>query len=198
VRSIYDEQFKNAGALWSDLPLLGGDLYGLDGTLSLTSKALYAVGFSGWVRLLLRSRMPRGVRPVEKAHRADFYADAVSFADIPINAYTRPMYPEFLGRFNWPPNIVTIMLIDNLSLLLEIRIYRQIDSPSSRSRMASILSLLTSNLPARDPRLGKESCRPAEVRTVSSIILLMRDSISLPKQDEPISDRRAKVYMGSE
>jgi len=119
--------------------------------LGFTSEALYAVGFPGWVRLLLGSWMSGCVRPVEKAYGADFYADAVSFADIPVNAHPRSMYPEFLGRFHRPPNIVTIVLIDNLSLLLKIRIYGQIYSHETRSGMASILSFLTSNSLAGNP-----------------------------------------------
>jgi len=175
-------------ALWSDSPLLGGDLYSLHWTLGFTSEALYAVGFSGWVRLLLGSWMSGCVGPVEKGYGADFYADAVSFADIPINPHTRSVYSEFLGRFNRPPNIVTIVLIDNLSLLLKIRIYGQIFSPETRSRMASILSFLTSNSPAGNPRLSTESCRPVSIRTLSRITSPIRDSISPPKQYEPIPD----------
>jgi len=69
--------------------------------------------------------MSRGVRPIKHIHRADLDADAISFANIPVNSHSSSMQTEFFRRLYRSPDVVTLMFTRNLPIVLEIRIYWQ-------------------------------------------------------------------------
>jgi hypothetical protein len=99
--------------------------YRLRRALSFACHAFYAVLLSRRIRLLFRNRVPRRVPPIEHCHGADFQADAVSSANVPINCNNCSMNTELLWRFNRPPNVVTLMFTNDLAILLKIWVYRQ-------------------------------------------------------------------------
>ena len=102
-----------------------GDLYGLNRALRLACKAFYAVLLSRRVRLFGGRWMAGRFSPVEQCHRADFDADAVAAASVPVDGHVGSMYAKLRRRLNRAPDIVTLMLSDNFSLLLKITVYRQ-------------------------------------------------------------------------
>jgi hypothetical protein len=63
--------------------------------------------------------------PVKKRDRADFQTHTVSSADIPIDSDVGSVYAQLLRRFNGSPHVVPLVLADDLSIFLEIRIYWQ-------------------------------------------------------------------------
>jgi hypothetical protein len=69
--------------------------------------------------------MTWSVSPIKHGDRANFNADTVSSTDIPIDSYVCPVDTKLLRRLDWTPNVMAIMLTGNLSILLEIWIYRQ-------------------------------------------------------------------------
>jgi len=69
------------------------------------------------------------ITPIEQGHGANVDADSVSSANVPVDSHGGPMNAQLLRRFNRSPDIVSIVLTLDLTVLLEIRIYRQADSP---------------------------------------------------------------------
>jgi len=108
------------------------DFYGLSWTLNFACKTLYAVFFSGWIRLLLGSRMTKSICPVKNAYRANLYANAVSCANLPVNCNVCSMNAKFRGRLHWSPDVMLVMLARNFSIFLEIWIYWQNNPPNNR------------------------------------------------------------------
>jgi hypothetical protein len=62
------------------------------------------------------------VGPIKQSHGTNFDTDAVSRANIPVDCDVRSMNPKFRGRLYGSPNVVAIVLADNLAFVLEIRI----------------------------------------------------------------------------
>lgn len=113
-----------------ELDLLRGSyLYSLHWTAVLASPTLDAVRFSYGIRLLIGGGMAWGLSPLVDAHGADTYADAMPLTDVPVDGHIRAMYPKLLRRINRSPNTVPLMLSHNLSIPLEILIYRQFYPP---------------------------------------------------------------------
>ena len=69
--------------------------------------------------------MARSLSPLVQCYRADLNTNAVTSADIPVNRHASPMNTKLLWRFNRSPDVMTIMLIHDFPVLLEIRIDRQ-------------------------------------------------------------------------
>jgi len=69
--------------------------------------------------------MPRRISPIIERNRANVYADAVSYAAIPVNSAGCSVNTKLLWRFNWPPYFVTVMFANNLAFGLKIRVNRQ-------------------------------------------------------------------------
>jgi hypothetical protein len=69
------------------------------------------------------------ITPIKQRHGANVKTDAVSCADVPVNSHDGPMDAQLLRGFNWPPDIVPIVLAFDLSVLLKICVYWQTDSP---------------------------------------------------------------------
>jgi hypothetical protein len=107
-------------------------------TRSFTCKTLDAILFSCWVRLLFRGWMPRGISPLKNADRANFYADAVSSAYVPINSHVCSVNSKLCWRLHRSPNVVTLMLTSNFSVFLEIWVYWQTISPIHRLKGENI------------------------------------------------------------
>lgn len=105
------------------------DFYGLGWALCFACQALYALAFSGWIGFLFRSWMSRRVCPFKQRYRANLYAYAISSADFPINRHVGSMYTKSFRRLNRSPNVMTLMLTSNRSVLFEVRINRQMISP---------------------------------------------------------------------
>ena len=103
--------------------LWGRYFYGLGWTLSFTGKALNAICFSGGVRLLFGSGMSRAFSPFKHVHGADVYTDAVSSAAFPVNSHCCSVDSKFCRRLHGSPDIVTLMLIRNFSILREVCVY---------------------------------------------------------------------------
>ena len=101
------------------------DFYGLGWALCFAGQALDAILFSSGVRFLFRGRMPRSVSPVKQCHGADFYADAVSGADFPVNCNVGSMDAKLLRRLYRSPYIMAVVLVNYLAFLLKIGIYWQ-------------------------------------------------------------------------
>lgn len=109
--------------------LFYGNFYGLDGTLDFICEALDAVFCSDWISLLLRSWMPRSIRPVKHVHRTDIDTDPKSSAGVPVNSHICSVNTKLFRRLHRSPYIMTLMLTHNFPTLLEIRIYTQNISP---------------------------------------------------------------------
>jgi hypothetical protein len=62
------------------------------------------------------------VCPVKHGYRAHFNADPVAGADIPVNCYVVAVDAEFLRRLHRSPNVMTLMLINDGSCFLEVRV----------------------------------------------------------------------------
>jgi hypothetical protein len=129
--------FKNRNRLSI---VCSSDLYGLRWALSFAGETFYAVRLPCGVRLLFRVRMSRRICPVEHVYRADFYADSVAGADVPVNSHGAAVYAQLLRRFNRSPDVVTLMLGGDFAVLLEVRVYRQDDSPPDKLRRENINS----------------------------------------------------------
>jgi len=86
---------------------------------------LNAVLFSGWIGFLFRGRMPRSIRPFENCNGAYVYAYSIACADFPVYGYIGSMYSKLLRWLHWAPDVMIVVLTDNLALLLEVRINRQ-------------------------------------------------------------------------
>jgi len=69
--------------------------------------------------------MPRRISPIEQADGTNFQAYSVSSTYIPVYSNVSAMYTQRLGRLYRPPNIVSLMLTHDLSVLLELWINRQ-------------------------------------------------------------------------
>jgi hypothetical protein len=82
--------------------------------------------------------MTGGIRPLKNADGANFYADAVSSAYVPVNRNICSMNAKLCRRFHWPPNIVALMLACDFSVFLEIWVYGQIISPTHRLKGENI------------------------------------------------------------
>jgi len=80
------------------------------------------------------------INPFIHVHAADFNAYAVPLAYVKVNSDLSSMYPEFFGGLHRPPDIMTVMLSNNLPILLKIGIYRQIISPNFIRGRAKILN----------------------------------------------------------
>jgi hypothetical protein len=72
--------------------------------------------------------MSWSIPPVKHSNGANIDANAISGADFPVDSHAGSMNPLFLRRFNRPPDIVSIVLTNYFSILLEIRIYWQRNS----------------------------------------------------------------------
>jgi len=73
--------------------------------------------------------MTFGFCPFKNTNGTDFEADAVACADIPVNCNVCSVYAKLLGRLNWTPNVVTLMLGYDFAAFLEVWIYRHHSSP---------------------------------------------------------------------
>jgi hypothetical protein len=86
--------------------------------------------------------MPRRVYQVIQRHGANVYAHAVSSAHVPVDSNVSSMYSQLRRRFYWSPDFVAVMFAYNLSVLLEIRVYRQKLSPLLMQGKREILGFL--------------------------------------------------------
>lgn len=66
--------------------------------------------------------MPWSVAPVKQGHGADFDANAISGADVPVDSHVCSMNALFFRRFNGSPDVVSIVLTSYFPILLEVRI----------------------------------------------------------------------------
>jgi hypothetical protein len=72
--------------------------------------------------------------PVKHGYRADFDADSVAVAGVPVNSNVCAMYAQLLWWFDWSPDVVTFVLTNDFAVLLKIGIYRQDISPTDKSK----------------------------------------------------------------
>jgi len=63
--------------------------------------------------------------PLKHGYRADFDADSVAGAGVPVNGHVRAVYAQLLRWLNWSPDVVAFVLADDFAVLLKIGIYRQ-------------------------------------------------------------------------
>ena len=66
--------------------------------------------------------MARCVCPFENGHWADFYADAVACAAVPVYGYVGSVDSKLLGRFHRSPYVVFIVLVYDLAVLPEVSV----------------------------------------------------------------------------
>lgn len=118
-----------------------GDFDGLSRTLRFTGKALDAVFLSCWIRLLLRSRMPRCFRPFENCYRTNLETNTVTCTDVPVYRNIRSVYAKFLRRLNWTPNIVTLMLTYDFAAFFEVWVYWHHNSPITEKHVDENINL---------------------------------------------------------
>jgi hypothetical protein len=130
--TLYSFDGEKRRVKFNDALLWWSDFYGLRWTRSFTCKTLDAILFSCWVRLLFRGWMSRGISPLKNADGANFYADAVSSAYVPVNRHVCSVNSKLCWRLNRSPNVVTLMLTSNFSVFLEIWVYGQTISPTHR------------------------------------------------------------------
>lgn len=79
--------------------------------------------------------MSRSICPFKQGYGADSDTYAVSGADVPVNGYVGSVDPKFFRWLDGAPDIMFNMLTYDLSLLLEIWIYRQkIHLPIGKAR----------------------------------------------------------------
>jgi hypothetical protein len=88
--------------------------------------------------------MSRRVCPVIQRYGANVDAHAVPSAHIPVYSNVSSMYAQLLRRLHWSPDFVTVVFAYNLSVLLEIRVYRQNFSPFLTSSKRANIRLSTS------------------------------------------------------
>ena len=69
--------------------------------------------------------MPRSICPFENCNGAYVYAYSIACADFPVYSYVGSMYSKFLRWLHWSPDVVMVVLADDLALLLKVRINRQ-------------------------------------------------------------------------
>ena len=69
--------------------------------------------------------MTRSVCPIKNCNWAYVYTYSIACADFPVYGYVGSMYSKLLRRLHWPPDVVIVVLADDLSLLLKVRINRQ-------------------------------------------------------------------------
>jgi hypothetical protein len=69
--------------------------------------------------------MPRSICPFENCNGTYVYAYSVACTDFPAYGYIGSMYSKLLRWLYWSPDVVVVVLADNLALLLKVRINRQ-------------------------------------------------------------------------
>ncbi len=115
-----------------DLPvsLRWSDFYRLSWTLQLARQALNAVIFTHRVRFLLRKRMTRRLAPVIERYGTHIDAYAVADTNVPVYCDVCSMNSLPGGKLDWSPDFVSLVLRNNLSILLKISVDRQKISPA--------------------------------------------------------------------
>jgi hypothetical protein len=97
------------------------------------------------------------ITPIKQCHGANVDANAVSGANVPVDSHVGPMNAQFLRWFNRSPDIVPIVLSRNCALLLEIRIYRQTDSPILDGKLGNI-NPFVSETANRTAKIYEKAC----------------------------------------
>jgi len=86
--------------------------------------------------------MARSIHQFEDGHRANLDADTITITNIPVNRHSSSVYAQLLRRLNRTPHIMAFVLINNLAVLLKIRIYGQICHLTVKMMAPRILTFL--------------------------------------------------------
>src|SRR6056297_196584 len=100
----------------------GVDVDRVDRTDVDTEHAVDALGLVGGIRLDLALGVVRRVDPLEHVDRAVLQARPVGETDVEVHGDVCPVDAQLFGFVDGPPHVVALVFVDDLSVLLEVRV----------------------------------------------------------------------------